>query len=228
MQNLPLIYVKYILTLVGTRLSKRFLVQFEAAVNYVRIGHWCREHGFRMTRRAWKRQQVWATVIDRVRNQRVLYLEFGVAGGASMRYWSEQLTHSESLLHGFDSFEGLPEAGGPWSKGQFDAGGLVPQIADSRVRFFKGWFDQVLPGYNPPPHDVLVINMDADLYSSTIYVLRTLRPYMKPGVYVYFDELNHIEHEADAFDEFIRESGLHFKVVSADKTLAFVFFECID
>jgi len=73
----------------------------------------------------------------------------------------------------------------------------------------------------------LAINMDADLYSSTIYVLRYLRPYIKPGTLIYFDEMNHMEHELRVFDEFMAESRLRFKVGSVDKTLAFVFFECI-
>ena len=38
--------------------------------------------------------------------------------------------------------------------------------------------------------------------------------------------MNHVEHEARAFDEFVQESGLTFRPVCADKTLAFVAFEC--
>ncbi len=226
MRDLLLAHFKWILTLVGARLSKRWLTQIQSVANYLQIGRWMHEHGFEVPKRVRGRQQVWDAVLDRVRDQQVLYLEFGVAHGETMGYWSKQLKHPGSLLHGFDSFEGLPEAGGPWSKGQFTSGGLIPQIDDLRVRFFKGWFDQVLPGYSPPPHNALVIFMDADLYSSTIYVLRVLRPYFKPGVYLYFDEFNHNEHEPKAFDEFTKESGLRFKLVSADKTLAFVVFEC--
>ncbi|MDH4188472.1 MAG: TylF/MycF family methyltransferase [Nitrospira sp.] len=132
-----------------------------------------------------------------------------------------------AILHGFDSFEGLPEESGPWTKGQFGTNGRIPHTEDPRVRFFKGWFNEVLPTYSLPPHEVLVINMDADLYSSTIFVLRQLRPNIKQGTLIYFDEMNHPEHEPRAFDEFIAESGLKFRVVSADKTLAFVMFECI-
>jgi len=227
MQNRPFGYLKYLLTLVGARLSRRFIVQFDAAVRYLRVGRWFRDHGFQLSSRVKSREEVWDVVAERIKSKPVLYLEFGVASGASTRYWSEHLKHPQSLLHGFDSFEGLPESGGPWTKGQFNAGGAVPQIADSRVRFFKGWFDQVLPGYSVPPHETLVINIDADLYSSTIYVLRALRAHIKPGVYIYFDELNLIDHEANAFDEFMRESGRRFKAVSADRTLTFVFFECV-
>jgi hypothetical protein len=144
-----------------------------------------------------------------------------------MRYWSRVLKHPGTILHGFDSFEGLPEKGGLWAKGQFSTDGKIPQIDDPRVRFFKGWFNDVLPTYSLPPHETLVINMDADLYSSTIYVLRHLRPQIKSGTFIYFDEMNHMEHEPRALDEFMAESGLQFRVVCTDKTMAFVFFECI-
>lgn len=70
--------------------------------------------------------------------------------------------------------------------------------------------------------------MDADLYSSTIYVLRHLRPHIKPGSFIYFDEINHIDQEARAFEEFLGESGLQFRAVCADKTLTYAFFQCTD
>lgn len=145
-----------------------------------------------------------------------------------MVYWSRSLKHPESILHGFDSFEGLPESSGIWSKGQFNTGGNIPNISDSRVQFFKGWFNQILPTYSVPSgYDVLIINMDADLYSSTIYVLRFLQSYIRSGTFIYFDEMNHMEHEPRAFDEFIDATGRQFKLVSADKSQAFVFLECI-
>jgi hypothetical protein len=68
--------------------------------------------------------------------------------------------------------------------------------------------------------------MDADIYSSTLYVLRHLRRYIVPGTFVYFDEMNHVEHEPRAFDDFVDETSLGFQSLSADKTLAFVAFEC--
>lgn len=215
------------LTRLGARLPGRSLVRLQAAVNYLRIGRWMHDHDFVVTRRVDGREDVWATVADQVRRRRVLYLEFGVARGASMQYWSRQLEHPEAMLHGFDSFEGLPEAAGHWHKGQFGTNGKVPEIPDPRVRMFKGWFEEVLPSYSLPDHDVLVVTMDADIYSSTIYVLRHLRPHIKGGTFIYFDELSQVDHEARAFEEFIRESGLRFQPVCADKTLEFVVFQCV-
>jgi hypothetical protein len=218
---------KYLLTLVGAALSPRVLLQLQMVVNHLRLGRWMRDRGFNFSDRVKNRQAVWDVVAARVRDQRVLYLEFGVFSGHSMRYWSAHLNNPSAVLHGFDSFEGLPEHGGRWAKGQFDVGGRIPVIDDSRITFFKGWFDETLPNYSLPQHDTLVINMDADLYSSTIYVLTKLRPHIKPGTLIYFDEMNHLEHEPKAFDEFVAESGLKFRGVAADKTLAFVVLECV-
>ena len=64
-------------------------------------------------------------------------------------------------------------------------------MCDPRVRFFKGWFDQILTSYEPPPHDVLVVICDADLYSSTIFVLNKLEKLIVPGTYLYFDKFHH-------------------------------------
>jgi len=221
---------KYFLTIVGSRLSKRYLHQLQMVVNYMKLGRWMFEHNFRFKHRVRDRDAVFTAVASQIRSQRVLYLEFGVFKGASLLYWSRELKHPGASLHGFDSFEGLPEdfdVNGPYTKGSFDVGGKVPDIDDSRVQFFKGWFDQVLPTYSVPEHDVLVVNLDADLYSSTILVLRYFRQYIKPGTFIYFDNMSRPEHEPRAFDEFMEESGLKFQPVCADKPLNCAFFQCI-
>lgn len=90
--------------------------------------------------------------------------------------------------------------------------------------FFKGWFDDTLPKYICPPHELLVINLDADLYSSTSLVLKTLQAHIAPGTYIYFDEFNHRDHELRAFDEFLNETGWKFSLVGTTQTLAQVVF----
>lgn len=219
-------HAKQALTVAGARLPERAITQVQASVNYLRLGRTLREHGYNFPRRLASREQVWQSILTRVRDRRVLYLEFGVAYGESMRFWASELSHPGAMLHGFDSFEGLPESIGPWRKGQFASDGAAPAIGDTRVRFFKGWFQETLPTYKVPEHEVLVVNMDADLYSSTVYVLRFLREHIRPGTFVYFDELNHVDHEWRAFCEFRSETGLEFKAVAADRSLAFAAFEC--
>ena len=218
---------KRLLTAIGSRLPSGWIYRLHAAINYLRIGRWMRDRGYHLVPRVRNRWQVFDAISARVKNERVLYLEFGVYEGASIRYWSSHLTHPEARLHGFDSFEGLPESWGPYDKGYFTTNGRIPKVGDSRVTFFKGWFEDVLPGYTPPPHDVLVIVMDADLYSSTLYVLKQMRRHIRPGTFIYFDEMNHVDHEPRAFDEFMALSSLRFRPVCADRTLAFACFECI-
>lgn len=221
-------YPKYLLRLIGARLSKRQLYRVQALVNHLKVGRWMRDHGFHFERPLPDRWNVFDVVAARVQDRRVLYLEFGVFKGRTTSYWSAKLRNPESRLHGFDSFVGLPEEWADHASGKiFNAAGEIPVIADPRVQFFKGWFDQVLPSYVVPDHDLLVLIMDADLYSSTAYVLRHLRPYIRPGTFIYFDEMNHVEHEPKAFDEFMKETSLTFRPVCADRTLTYAFFECL-
>ena len=111
------------------------------------------------------------------------------------------------------------------TKRYFSSSGEVPVIADPRVTFFKGWFEDTLPQYSVPPHERLFINMDADLYSSTKTVLKFLKDHIAYGTLIYFDEFSDRFHEMKAFDEFLREAGMRFKVIGADRQLSSVIFE---
>jgi hypothetical protein len=221
-------YPKYLARIGGAHLSAPTLYQIQAFVNHLKLGHWMRANGFDFEHIVSDKWQVFDAMIDRVRNEAVLYLEFGVYRGKTTRYWSERLRHPQARLHGFDSFEGLPEEWATKPKGGiFNAQGEVPQLPDPRVVFYKGWFQDVLPSYTPPPHVRLVLIMDADLYSSTAYVLRQVRPYVRPGSLLYFDEMNHVEDEPKAVAEFMRETGLRFRPICADRTLTHSCFECV-
>ncbi len=207
---------KYLLTELGRMLPAPLLGRIDNALNYLTVGQWMRANGHSMRRRYKTREQLYDTVGAQVGTRDVLYLEFGVWQGASIRYWSKLLKNPKSKLHGFDSFEGLPE---DWlqdrPKGCFSTNGQVPVIDDGRVKFFKGWFDETLRSYEVPSHEVLVINVDADLYSSTATVLNALEPYIVPGTFILFDEFHHRLHELKAFDEFIHHTGMRFKLLGA-------------
>jgi len=222
--------LKQILTYLGAALPDKALHNLQMLLNYMRLGRWTAAQGFHFPARYPHREQVFAAVAEQVQDLRVLYLEFGVYRGDSLRWWSQALQNPDSHLHGFDSFEGLPEdydvPGGKYTRGWFSTGGQLPQIDDPRVQFFKGWFEETLPGYQLPEHDVLVINLDADLYSSTIFVLNQLRPHIQKGAYIYFDDMSRPDHEPRALEEFMYESGLKFRPLAADVTLNNAFFVC--
>jgi len=222
---MPFGLLKQALTNLGPFVSERGVHNLNAAVSYLETGRWLAAHGFKVPRRSRSRDELFDLILNDVRDQRVLYLEFGVFEGAATRYWAQRLSNPESALHGFDSFEGLPETWNSFQRrGHFNTGGVVPAIDDPRVRFFKGWFDQTLPHYQPPPHDRLVINMDADLYSSSIYVLRHLRPLIVEGTYLYFDEFADRLNELRAFAEFQEETGMRFDLLGANGILSQMVF----
>lgn len=138
---------------------------------------------------------------------KTLWLEFGVATGKTINYIS-QFTNDK--VYGFDSFEGLPEK---WrdgfDKGAFNQNGNMP-VVNENVELIKGWFNETLESFIKKHNKkVSFIHMDADLYSSTIYILETLKDYIDNDCIIVFDELvNYPGFDGDtgelkAFYEFI-------------------------
>jgi macrocin-O-methyltransferase TylF-like protien len=219
---------KYVLTRIGERISTRASHVLNVSINYLEVGRWMAAKGFDTSKRVERREELFDMVAERIGDRVVLYLEFGVRYGRSMQYWSKLLRNPASHLHGFDSFEGLPEQWNEYNpRGQFSANGAIPSINDQRVKFFKGWFHETLPHYEAPAHEHMVLNMDADLYLSTKCALDALRHLVKRGTYIYFDEFFDRNHELKAFDEFIGETKLRFELVSTDKTLSRTLFQCV-
>ena len=108
-----------------------------------------------------------------------LVLDFGVYQGRSTRFWADGFTHPDTRIHGFDSFEGLPEDwAGKMVKGTFSTGGAMPEIDDSRVAFHKGWIQNTLPPFLRSEqfdrNASLVVHIDIDLYSAALFILSTM------------------------------------------------------
>jgi hypothetical protein len=195
------------------------------ATDGLELGSWLADHRVWPSSLAHSRSEVFDLIANRVGDAKVLYLEFGVAEGASLRYWCNLLRNPESKLHGFDSFVGLPADWKPTHKrGHFSTGGQLPVFNDPRVTLFRGWFEETLPQYEPPPHDVLVVNLDADLYSSTVTALTAIRPILSPGSYIYFDEFDHPGDELRAFSDFIDETGFRFEADCATRDFVHLLF----
>ena len=141
------------------------------------------------------------------------YLEFGVASGKTINHVAKQISRT---VHGFDSFEGLPE---DWHTG-FEKGAFAQKSPSVRpnVQLHVGWFDKTLPAFlagNAEP--VAFLHVDCDLYSSTREIFRNLGPRILPGTVIVFDEyFNHPtwrEDEHKAFHEFIAERRIGFDYV---------------
>lgn len=118
------------------------------------------------------------------------YLEFGVHRGGCIRAWSALNSNPASRFIGFDSFEGLPSGWRRRAKGYFSLDGKVPHVADERVRLVKGWFNETLPDalQTMPRGDAILVNIDADLYSSALYCLTVLGCRLQQ-FHVMFDEV---------------------------------------
>jgi hypothetical protein len=142
------------------------------------------------------------------------YAEFGVYKGKTINYIASQI---DATIHGFDSFEGLPE---DWrtkfKKGEFKMEGL-PEVADN-VELYKGWFDASVPKWaTEHPGPMKFIHFDADLYSSTRTVLEILVDRIVPGTIIQFDEFFNYpgwtQGEFKAFMEFVEKNDVVYEYI---------------
>lgn len=145
------------------------------------------------------------------------YLEFGVAKGTSIKWWVEQNTNESSKFFGFDTFTGLPEDWNLMKAGSMSAEGETPKLEDERVQFLKGLFQETLPGFLKGFDNSrrAVIHMDADLYTSTLFVLTSLAPFLKANDILIFDEFAVPRHEFLAFTNFVDAYRVQYEVIGS-------------
>jgi O-methyltransferase len=215
-------------TRLGHVMGRRSLFMADLLMNYLAVGSWMRAQGYHTVAQLRGREEVSGEVARLVGQERVVFLEFGVAGGDSLRAWCRRLKHPDSVLFGFDSFEGLPESWSGFSPlGSFAQGGVVPEFPDTRVTIYPGLFQETLPGFQLP-EGRLLFHLDADLYSSTSFVLNHFRNLIIPGTVLLFDEFCVRDHEMLAFSDFIQKTGYRFRPLAASGGYEQVAFERID
>lgn len=160
----------------------------------------------------------------------VCYLEFGVATGGSFKWWMNTCRNPNSRFYGFDTFEGLPEAWGLFTKGDMSAN--IPVINDERGKFIKGIFQDTLNDFLFAQGPSLkqkrkVIHMDADLFSATLFALSQLYPYLQKGDIIMFDEFNVYGHEFMAYRYFTECFYINLKPISAQNNFYHTAFEVV-
>ncbi|WP_165772290.1 TylF/MycF/NovP-related O-methyltransferase [Niveispirillum lacus] len=128
-------------------------------------------------------------------------IEFGVFSGGWMEFLineSEALS-SRRLIHGLDSFMGLPEPDADvdlncWKKGDYaaDFATVSARLRVSErphVRLYRGWFSDTLP--TPPLQSITKIafaRIDCDLYGPTVECLDYLKSRLVDGAILVFDD----------------------------------------
>ena len=145
------------------------------------------------------REELWDSSLLLSTNPSISYVEFGVLEGYSIDYFSKKNSSKKSTFIGLDSFEGLPDDWDSIPKGTLNVGGKIPKLKDNRISFLKGWFIDtssiLLRHLNKHKSNNLVVNFDADLYSSTLYSLTEIDSLKKDYIAI-FDEF--AGHEARA------------------------------
>jgi hypothetical protein len=133
-------------------------------------------------------------------------LEFGVFKGRTFLWQLHKIItrFPQSRIVGFDSWQGLPaETDGVWcperhKEGEMSVGEnhVRQQIQkltlgehEDRYELIPGFFSVSLTeNLRGRLGNVIFVNIDVDLHSSTVEVLRFLRPILKPGMILYFDD----------------------------------------
>ncbi|MEM9024285.1 MAG: TylF/MycF/NovP-related O-methyltransferase, partial [Bacteroidota bacterium] len=154
---------------------------------------------------------------EQLRAGPISYLEFGVGRGNSLRWWSSQNRHENTAFWAFDTYTGLPEKYGNYAEGTFQLDGQFPDIQDERINFVKGLFQDTLLDHLEKIDfkQRVYLHLDGDLYTSTMYPLAVLYPYLKPGDIVVFDEFGVPLHEFRAFQDFTRSFRMQLEPIGA-------------
>jgi len=171
-----------------------------------------------------KCESPFATLQQAINNVTIdgVYLEMGVFNGRTINFIAS--LRPNKIVHGFDSFEGLPE---DWvredtnhfQKGTFAVDNLPAVLPN--VKLYKGWFNESLPIFkeqflkNQP---IAFLHIDCDIYSSTKTIFDILGDNIVPGTIISFDELYNYpgfeNHELKAFIEFLDSKNLSMEFLA--------------
>ncbi|NLV56063.1 MAG: hypothetical protein GXY13_10670 [Acidimicrobiales bacterium] len=153
------------------------------------------------------------------------YAEFGSWGGNTLnRAYRQQAGFGPPRHHWcYDSFEGLPETDDPrdehpgWASRSLGQGGVEAFHADCDAHGIPRDVYTAVPGYysetlapaapDAAPADIALAYVDCNLYTSAVTVLEFLRPRLKHGMILAFDDWycwtsERVSGEREALEEF--------------------------
>jgi hypothetical protein len=167
-------------------------------------------------------------ILERLNNIPGDIVECGVSTGHGILYWALlcELTATNRMIWGFDSFSGFPpsteadrKADGSFEKQQYDYASppeiVLKVLADGRVsaefvrecvRLVRGYFEETLHQYDG---EIALLHLDCDLYESYTTCLNALYPKVRPGGIIMFDEYedSNFPGAKRAIDEFFRDKA---------------------
>lgn len=146
-----------------------------------------------------------------------LTLEFGVASGRTIRHIAAR---TAGTVHGFDAFQGLPEAW-KFGRGKGAFARAAPPAVPANVELVIGWFADTLPGFAAAhPEPISFLHVDCDLYASTVEILAHLGTHIAPGTVVVFNEYFNYpgweHHEIKAWKEFVARAGATYRYLACN------------
>lgn len=176
----------------------------------------------------------WSThILDCIQKRKIsgLVLEFGVHKGRSINYIAKLI--KPDIVHGFDSFEGLPEK---WIRRKDETDTYQPgtfklkemPVVEDNVVLYKGWFKDTIPEFlKNNSENVSFINVDCDIYSSCKDVLFLMNKRIVKGTIIRFDEMfdwgnakirydTWPDHEYKAMKEWIKKFKRKIHALSRD------------
>lgn len=161
-----------------------------------------------------------------------LVLEFGVYFGKTLNMISSHFAkiNSSQNIHGFDTFDGLPQDWRGTKAGSYSTKGLLPNVGGN-VRYHVGLFHDCLERFlselrqdeetkGEKQRPVAFMNIDCDLYSSTMDVLLPLAKegHIVPGTVIVFDEYimnpRWQDDEFKAFQEVVHMYGWKYEYIA--------------
>ena len=161
---------------------------------------------------------------EKLETSSIDYFEFGVCGGHSFKWWLAHNKNPGSKFYGFDTFEGLPEAFGPFGRGSMAVALESLNINDPRASFYKGLFQDTLVPFleQYKSERKKLIHLDADLFSATLFSLSQLYRYFNDGDILLFDEFAVPKHEFMAFKIFTESFYMNYEVIGAANNYLFL------
>ena len=172
------------------------------------------------------KDQLRQAAIDDIRlnGKEIIVLELGVAYGKGSMWLTKQLGSSLHLFFGFDRFTGLPRKWRGLNIGHFQTNGKPPASNDIRHNWYVGDAEETVPRFlierkelvAPNREYGLFILFDMDILEPTMTAYRFLKPHLRSGDYIHFDEAFDSENEMIVLNEFVNDFKSHLYGITSE------------